>query len=214
MQEGRISKKAKNGSLITGGTIVNKLAQKKQMTARELARQFGCGIHTITNHANRLFPGKIQNGVKTYFDEREVTLILESIKKPVSSGAKNNLVNEIQGIETALTPALRLEMLYRQIDEIKTAEIARLKQEHEALQTRFLETQTCLSKTQIRLSEAKQWYSVKRVLIETGREYSWKPLKIYSVRHGFAVEKVFDKNYGEVNAYHWDVWNAVYGLEL
>jgi hypothetical protein len=55
---------------------------------------------------------------------------------------------------------------------------------------------------------------VKRVLIETGREYPWKPLKEYSHRHGLAVEKTFDKNYGEVNSYHRDVWNAVYGLEL
>jgi hypothetical protein len=55
---------------------------------------------------------------------------------------------------------------------------------------------------------------VKRVLIETGREYPWKPLKEYSRKHGYTVEKAFDKNYGEVNAYHRDVWNAVYGLEL
>jgi hypothetical protein len=55
---------------------------------------------------------------------------------------------------------------------------------------------------------------VKRVIIETGRQYPWKPLKEYSDRYGFAVEKTFDKNYGEVNAYHRDVWYAVYGVEL
>jgi hypothetical protein len=175
------------------------------MTVKELARQFGCDIHTITNHANRLFPGKIRNGVKTFFDEKEVTLILESIKQ--SQENQTTLKGSLQGTETSLTPALKLAELtelikrsYEQIDEIKTAEIARLKQNREALQ--------------IRLSEAEQWYSVKRVLIETGREYPWKPLKEYSNKHGFAVEKAFDKNYGEVNAYHRDVWNMVYGLEL
>jgi hypothetical protein len=48
-------------------------------------------FENVTNHANRLFPGKIRNGVKTYLDEKEITLILESIKNPVPSGAKSNL---------------------------------------------------------------------------------------------------------------------------
>jgi chromosome condensin MukBEF complex kleisin-like MukF subunit len=170
----------------------------RRMATKEVARQLGCAIHTITNHANRLFPGKLRNGVKTYFDEKEVTLILEAMKQ--SNGNQHDLASSLQGTKTELTPALRLEMLYRQIDEIKTAEIARLKQEQEVLQ--------------IRLSEAEEWYSVKRVLIETGKEYPWKPLKEYSVQHGYFVEKTFDKNYGEVNAYHVDVWNKVYGVEL
>jgi transposase len=178
------------------------------MTTKEVAEILGCSIHTVTNHANRLFPGKIRNGIKTYFDEKEVTLTLESIKQTKGDGSRAiGLETRLQGTETALTPALKLAELtelikrsYEQIDEIKTAEIGKLKQEREALQ--------------IRLSEAEAWYSVKRVLIETGREYPWHPLKAYSVRDGFTVEKAFDKNYGEVNAYHRDVWHMVYGLEL
>jgi predicted transcriptional regulator len=170
------------------------------MTVREVAEQLGCNPETVKGHIRELFPGLMQNGKMTLLDEKRVAIILEKMKQPVSSGTAANLQSQIAGTETALTPALKLEMLYRQIDEIKTAEIARLKQDREALQ--------------IRLSEAEQWYSVKRVLIETGREYPWKPLKEYSVRNGYAVEKTFDKNYGEVNAYHRDVWNAVYGVEL
>jgi hypothetical protein len=122
------------------------------------------------------------------------------MRQPVSSGRKANLANELQGTETALTPALRLEMLYRQIDKIKTAEIAKLKQEKEDLR--------------VRLSESEEWYSVKRVLIATGKKYPWKPLKECSLRYGYEIKKVFDQNYEEVNAYHINVWNAVYGLEL
>jgi phage anti-repressor protein len=84
--------------------------------------------------------------------------------------------------------------------KLKDARIAEIEWKKEALQ--------------IRLSEAQKWYSVKRVLIETGKEYPWRPLKQYSDQHGYAVEKTFDTNYGEVNAYHGDVWHAVYGLEL
>jgi transposase len=178
------------------------------MTTKEVAKQLGCDIHTITNHANRLFTGKIRNGVKTYFDEKEVTLILDSIKHGKGgSPTARALYEVVQGTETSLTPTLEVSKLtelirrsYERIDEIKSAEIARLKQEKETLQ--------------VRLSEAGEWWSVKRVLIETGVEYPWRPLREYSRENGFSVEKTFDKNYGEVNAYHVDVWNAVYGVEL
>jgi hypothetical protein len=105
------------------------------MTAQELARQFGCTAKTVINHANRLFPGKIQNGVATHFDHREITLLLESIKSVKSQN--NTLKVDLQGTETALTPALKLAELtelikrsYEQIDEIKNAEIARLRKEN------------------------------------------------------------------------------------
>jgi phage antirepressor YoqD-like protein len=106
----------------------------RRMTVKELAERFGCDTHTITNHANRLFPGKIQNGVKTYFDEREATLILESIKRGQEN--QTTLKGSLQGMETALTPALKLAQLaeliersHREIEAIKDAEIERLKQQ-------------------------------------------------------------------------------------
>jgi hypothetical protein len=86
----------------------------RRMTTKEVAKQLGCDIHTITNHANRLFPGKLRNGVKTYFNEKEITLILESIKNPIPSGAKSNLVNELQGTGNAL-PADRRNQERRNI---------------------------------------------------------------------------------------------------
>jgi hypothetical protein len=179
---------------------MHELLQGKKITVKEMAKKIGCSPETIKGHIRDLFPGLMKNGKVTWLDKKQITVILEKMKQPVSSGTVSNLQSQIIGTETALTPALRLAMLYRQIDEIKTAEIVRIQQERDTLQ--------------IRLSEAEQWYSVKRVLIETGHEYAWKPLKEYSIRNGFAIEKAFDKNYGDVNAYHRDVWNEVYGLEL
>jgi L-lactate utilization protein LutC len=66
----------------------------------------------------------------------------------------------------------------------------------------------------IKLDEAMRWATVKRVLIDTGIEYPWRPLKKYSIENGYTIEKVYDKQYGETNAYHTDVWNAVYGVEI
>jgi hypothetical protein len=75
------------------------------------------------------------------------------MKAPKSSGRKSNLAFQMQGIETTLSPALKLEMLYRQIDEIKTAEIARLNAELAAAQ-RLLEARTAGLETIQRIAEA------------------------------------------------------------
>jgi DNA-binding Lrp family transcriptional regulator len=173
-------------------------AGDRRMTVKEVAEALGVSTDTILNSIKELEAqnekirfGKIQgaHGGKPRYvlDESQATAIKSNLRK---------------NSKVAAQPKTDIER--RQIVEeaflILREDIERLKSQKEALQ--------------IRLSEAEQWYSVKRVLIETGREYRWKPLKEYSRRHGYAVEKAFDKNYGEVNAYHTDVWNAVYGVEL
>jgi AcrR family transcriptional regulator len=111
--------------------IMNELARQgdRRMTVREVAEQLGCNPETVKRHIRELFPCLMQNGKATLLDEKQVTVILESIKKSTAEhrGLESvNLQRSVAGTETALTPALKLEMLYRQIDEIKTAEIARL----------------------------------------------------------------------------------------
>jgi hypothetical protein len=91
-------------------------------------------------------------------------------------------------------------LLYAIIDEIKNAEIAKLKEAIETLEGR--------------LGESKRWYSVKRVLAETGKQYDEKPLEEYCRIHRYIVEKAFDNDSGKVNTYHINVWKEVYGLEL
>lgn len=72
---------------------------------------------------------------------------------------------------------------------------------------------------QIALSESKEWYSVIRMNKLNGRRerdeyFDWKPLKKASASLGYEVKKVFDQNYGKINAYHRDVWEEVYGTEI
>ena len=42
------------------------------------------------------------------------------------------------------------------------------------------------------------------------KDYSWKKLKTASLETGHEVKKVFDANFGAVNAYHEDAWKEVY----
>lgn len=68
-------------------------------------------------------------------------------------------------------------------------------------------------KLQIELDYSKDWYSIKRVAAINGVDwkiFKWRRLKEKSIELGYGVKKIFDANYGEVNTYHRDVWEAVY----
>lgn len=83
-------------------------------------------------------------------------------------------------------------------------ENSQLKESNKALS---LEKETL----QIALDESKEWYSVKRMeKLNHGKRFSWKLLRNESRRLGVPVKKVFDQNYGEVNAYHISVWESLY----
>ena len=66
---------------------------------------------------------------------------------------------------------------------------------------------------QAQLDTSKDWYSIKRVAALNNvswKTFKWRRLKEAGERMGHEVKKIFDANYGEVNAYHKDVWEAVY----
>lgn len=66
---------------------------------------------------------------------------------------------------------------------------------------------------QAQLDTSKDWYSIKRVAALNNvswKTFKWRRLKEVGERMGHEVKKIFDANYGEVNAYHKDVWEAVY----
>lgn len=64
------------------------------------------------------------------------------------------------------------------------------------------------------LDESKEWYSIKRwaqIHHRNWRSYNWRKLKAVSYELGYAVKKIFDANYTEVNLYHRAVFEAVCG---
>ena len=72
------------------------------------------------------------------------------------------------------------------------------------------EEKECL---QLELDRSKDWYSIKRVAALNGvswKTFDWRRLKRVGNQMGYEVRKIFDANYGEVNVYHKDVWEAAY----
>lgn len=68
-------------------------------------------------------------------------------------------------------------------------------------------------KLQQELDYSKDWLSIKRVAAMNGvdwKTFDWRKLKEKGLEMGYSVKKIFDANYGEVNTYHRDVWEAIY----
>lgn len=87
------------------------------------------------------------------------------------------------------------------LTELKEERIARMTAEEEK------------EKLQQELDYSKDWYSIKRVAAMNGvdwKTFNWRKLKEKSIELGYGVKKIFDANYGEVNTYHRDVWEAAY----
>ena len=67
---------------------------------------------------------------------------------------------------------------------------------------------------EVTLDMSAQWASVKKMEATHSAKFPWKPLKDFSLNNGYEIKSVFDANYTTVNAYHVDVWQAVYGVGL
>jgi prophage antirepressor-like protein len=106
-----------------------------------------------------------------------------------------------------LTPAKLEEMLNDPDAWIKMLTTLKEERAAHALTAQRLEEKA------LQLDESKEWFTVKRVASINRRpwqSFDWRRLKSTSAYLGYSVHKVFDANYGEVNAYHIDVWKQKY----
>jgi hypothetical protein len=172
--------------------------EKKLYTTKEIAELSKVDVKTIQNHAKKLYPDKIKQGITTLYSKLEVTEILYSVQSV--NYTKQTSKDSFEVVTTEFTEDLMIQQGAKLMQRGFEVKVKRIEAEKEQLK--------------IRLSEAEEWYSVKRVRIETGKNYNYRPLLKYSQAHRIEVKKSFDANYGEVNLYHANVWYHVYGLEL
>ena len=86
-------------------------------------------------------------------------------------------------------------------------------EEHERTKELLDDTQYQLEEKTCQLDESHEWVSIKRMATVNGkswRDYSWRKLKGQGIKQGLSPRKIFDANYGEVNAYHIDTWGKCY----
>ena len=134
---------------------------------------------------------KASNKVADKFQSWLAMEVIPSIRKH-GMYATDNVIDNILN-----NPDFGIELLTR----LKSERAARIAAEEEN------------ERLQEELDYSKDWYSIKRVAAMNGvewKKFKWRRLKEKSIELGYGVKKIFDANYGEVNTYHRDVWEAVY----
>jgi phage antirepressor YoqD-like protein len=109
LQGGSEMNKNENGRAVQSKALTTNVVGKSNqcMTVREVAEKLGCHPETVKEHIRALWPGLLVNGKATYLDEAQVTVILEHMKRPVTSGTAKNLQSETVGIETSQRMTVR-----------------------------------------------------------------------------------------------------------
>jgi phage regulator Rha-like protein len=70
-------------------------------------------------------------------------------------------------------------------------------------------------KLELELDRSKQFATIKRMsMLHHGQPFDYRRLIEASAELGLPVQKVYDANYGSVNAYHADAWLSAYALEI
>jgi prophage antirepressor-like protein len=146
-----------------------------------------------------------------YIPEGDLYRLIVRSKMPAAERFEKWVFDEV-------LPSVRKHGIYATEDVVRMALddptfvigiLSEIKQEREA---HALTAQRLEEKT-LQLDESTQWFTVKRIAFINHRpwqSFDWRRLKNTSAYLGYPVQKVFDANYGEVNAYHIDVWKHEY----
>lgn len=184
--------------------ITSKKVILENMTTKELADFLKTSPKVILENAKKCLPNKkIENGKPTYWNKAEVTVLLDCLKNNPQTNS-SDLYLQSKGYETDLTPALMIKQAMELAQKGYELELKRI----EAEKNRILKQRDNLL---IELDEAKDWFSIKRMQkLNPNVVFKYSVLKKESKKLGYDVKKVFDANYGEVNAYHKDVYESLY----
>ena len=142
---------------------------------------------------------------------REMTALSESgLYALIFKSRKENAKRFRKWVTSEVLPQIRKTGSYSVTQKAPQTYIEALEAliEAEKAKQLLLEDKTEL---EVRLDEAKEWYSIKRMeKLNFPRKFDWRELKRESHRLRKPIKKVFDQNYGEVNAYHLSVWESLY----
>ena len=171
------------------------------MTIKEISDIWGISVTNINVRVKKMFPDLVKKGKTTHLTEEQVSLLNNELRhsgKAINQFAKSNLNDNIQVTQHEL-PTTRADML------------AIIAQANEYLTILLEDARRESTQLRIELDKSKEYATVKRMQSLNDCSFDWRALKDYSIENGYEIKKVFDQNYGEVNAYHKDVWLAVYG---
>ena len=122
-----------------------KIRNDKRVTLSEIAIITGAAYSTVAAYAQRA--GWTQNGVQTFLNETQATLIIEAMKSTGGQGQSLTLQENLEGVETKESRAVRMAVLAerrieleRQFNAELEAELAELLEKNEVLESALNES--------------------------------------------------------------------------
>lgn len=190
----------------------------KMISTSMLAKQLHTTNDVILDVARRSgIEKEIKNGVATYWNEKEVSVIIKNIdynnsraKAPLTE-TKGKIKTTLMLKEEAQNSLNNLTDLPIQ-DQIKASLVLQqniIEQLNDGVKLRDEK----IERLEVKLGINEEYYSVKRVSMinkKSQKDYNWRALKNKSFELGLEIKDEQDSNYGTVKSYHIRVWKAVY----
>lgn len=184
-----------------------------------------CDVLEISNSrnvANRLDEDEVHlmDIIDNIGRKQETTIINESgLYNVILRSDKPEAKKFKKWVTSEVLPNIRKHGLYATEDVVRLSlenpsYMIELLTNYQKEQNERKKSEKLLEQKTIELDESKEWFSIKRMATLNNKYwtfYKWRNLKNASEYLGYAPRKVFDANYGEVNAYHINVWKHEYG---
>lgn len=111
---------------------ISHIESERLITTRELAEQLNTSPKVVIENARKCLPNKIfENGKTTYWNEVEVTLLLDSLKSNQKTNSSDLYLESKGSISTTLTPALKIKKAFDLMQEGYEEELAILRAKNE-----------------------------------------------------------------------------------
>ena len=166
-------------------------------------------LRDVREYIDQLDESKI--GHTDFFTESEYT-DKANRKKPCYLVTKKGcefIAHKLTGVKGTAFTAKYIDRFHEMEDQLKPKAPQTYLEALKAL----VAAEEAKEELQAQLDVSKDWYSIKRVAAMNGvdwKTFNWRKLKEKSIELGYGIKKIFDANYGEVNTYHRDAWEAAY----
>ena len=132
--------KRKANVIVGSAVLAVESVAENIITTKQLAEQLGTRPNVITENAKKCLPNKkIENGKATFWNEAEVTILLDFMKSN-NNRTDLDLSNRLIGTSTDLTPALKIKKAMELMQEGYEEELSILRAKN-AAQAQIIEEQ-------------------------------------------------------------------------
>lgn len=192
---------------------------QRVLTTQQIAEAYGTDPQLITNNFNRNRDRYVEGKHFVCLTGNELKTFKTTYQNDLSSSRINQLYLWTEKGAFLHAKSLNTDQAWEVYDRLvdsyfqKKDDKTNMPMSYRDAVAQLLESLDREAELQAQLDTSKDWYSIKRVAALNNvpwKTFKWRKLKEAGERMGYAVKKIFDANYGEVNAYHKDVWEAVY----